>query len=146
MIDKDAIPLVGKDSMNDMHHEEVEIINTLWEYIEKEDTKAIAKQLEVLLEHMQEHFSSEEELMKGKAYPMYSIHQSDHSKVLNEVRHVYMNWRNTKDINQVKDYLKNELTVWLDQHIKAMDMPLSDFLQLHQNSQAEEEKDYFFTW
>ncbi len=129
MIDKDKVPLVSKDSMNEMHFEEIDIINTLWEFIEKEDIDAITKQMQVLIAHMQVHFTSEEDMMKGQSYPMYTIHQSDHNKVLSEARYMFMDWRNTKDLDRIREYCEDELLIWLDQHIKAMDMPLADFLE-----------------
>jgi hemerythrin len=77
---------------------------------------------------MQKHFSFEEGLMKDKSYPMYTIHQADHNKVLNETRYILMDWRNAKDIERLKEYFQEELIAWLDQHIKAMDIPMAEFV------------------
>ncbi len=129
MIDKNKLPTVSIKAINEIHFEEADIINTLYEVINEEDADAITKQIQLLVEHMQEHFSFEESLMRDKSYPMYTIHQADHNKVLNETRYILMDWRNAKDIDRLKEYFQEELITWLDQHIKAMDMPMADFVK-----------------
>lgn len=131
MIDKTKLPLVCVENINNIHFEEVDIINNLYELIDKQDESSITKQIQILVEHMQKHFSFEEELMKDKSYPMYSIHQADHNKVLNETRYILMDWRNSKDIDRLKEYFQDELIAWLDQHIKAMDTPMAEFVELN---------------
>jgi len=56
------------------------------------------------------------------------MHKADHDKVLNEARYAEMQWRNKKDVDALKEYLEAGIVTWLDQHIKAMDTPLADFL------------------
>jgi hemerythrin len=128
MLDKSQIPLVNIEAMNEIHFEEVEIINTLGNLIEKEDIQSITKQMQILIDHMQHHFSYEEDMMKNKSYPMYRVHQSDHNKVLSETRYIFMDWRNMKDIDRLKEYFQEDLLTWLDQHIKAMDTPMAEFI------------------
>jgi len=129
MIKLNTIPLVSIDSMNETHMEEVEIINTmLGQLEEKADFGAISKTFEELLEHIQEHFAGEEKLMKESYYPSLNMHKADHGKVLNEARYAEMQWRNKKDVDALKEYIEEEIIPWLDQHIKAMDMPMADFL------------------
>ena len=129
MIQKSNIPLVSLDTMNETHFEEVEIINMLLEKLDNDtDMASISSGFEKLLEHIVEHFSSEEKLMKESKYPVFNIHKSDHDKVLNTVRYAEMEWRNRKDIEALREYLEEELIVWLDQHIKAMDIPMADFI------------------
>ncbi len=129
MIDKNTLPLVAIDKMNEIHFEEIEILNTLSQLIDTpDDSDAITKQIQVLITHMQEHFTYEEGMMKEESYPMYSIHQADHNKVLNETRYILMDWRSAKDIERLREYFQDELIAWLDQHIKAMDQPAAEFL------------------
>jgi len=39
-----------------------------------------------------------------------------------------MEWRNRKDREVLREYLEEEIIPWLDQHIKAMDVPMADFI------------------
>ena len=128
MIDKTKLPVVKNEAMNEIHFEEADIINALYKLIEKEDTDAITKKIQELVEHMQKHFSFEEDMMKEKSYNMYTIHQADHNKVLNETRYILMDWRNAKDMDRLNEYFGEELPSWLDQHIKAMDIPMAEYL------------------
>jgi len=128
VIDKENLPRVNNEAINEIHLEEVDMLNTLSNIIDKQDTDAITSQIQLLVEHMQKHFSFEEGLMKDKSYPMYTIHQADHNKVLSETRYILMDWRNARDIERLKEYFQDELITWLDQHIKAMDTPMAEFL------------------
>ena len=134
MINQDDLPLVSYESMNETHFEEIAIINSLLEQINTQaDYNTLSTTLEKLLHHMQQHFSSEEELMKSSHYPSLNMHKADHDKVLNQARYAEMEWRNKKDIEALNEYLKEELIPWLDQHIKAMDTPMADFISQFSN-------------
>jgi len=115
--------------MNEVHLEEVAIINTLLEQLDnKMNFELFSKNLQKLLEHMKDHFSSEEELMKEVQYPSLQMHKADHDKVLNQTRYAEMQWRNKKDEDEIREYLEENIMPWLDQHIKAMDVPMADFV------------------
>ncbi len=123
------LPLVSLENMNIVHREELELLNTLLEQINSNaDFETLSKSLEELLSHMQEHFASEEKLMQEAQYPSFRMHKGDHDKVLNEARYAEMEWRNRKDADALREYLEEELATWLDQHIKAMDTPMADFV------------------
>jgi len=128
MIKEKNIPQVSLESMNKMHLEEVIIINKVFQNLENgADFETLSKSFEQLLEHMQEHFSSEELLMKKFHYPSLNMHKADHDKVLNQARYAQMQWRNKKDSAALKEFLEDDIVAWLDQHIKAMDVPMADF-------------------
>ena len=123
------LPQVSLESMNDVHLEEVHILNTLLKQLDSDaDCTTVSESFETLLAHMQEHFSSEERLMQEVQYPSYRMHKGDHDKVLNEARYAEMEWRNRRDVEALREYLEEELLTWLDQHIKAMDTPMADFV------------------
>jgi hemerythrin len=138
MIKQSDLPLVSLDTMNEVHFEEVELLNTLLEQLDsKAGFETLSESLEKLLEHMQEHFASEEKIMQEAQYPSFRMHKADHDKVLNETRYAEMEWRNRKDVDALREYLAEEIVPWLDQHIKAMDTPMADFV-----SQFDKYKNY----
>ena len=109
MINQNDLPLVSIESMNETHFEEIEIINLLLEQINsKEEHEKLSSTLENLLQHMDQHFSSEEELMKESHYPSLNMHKADHGKVINQARYAEMQWRNKKDIEALNEYLQEE--------------------------------------
>ena len=138
MIKQSDIPLVSLNTMNEVHFEEVEILNTLLKQLDSEaNFETLSQNLEELLAHMQEHFASEEKIMQEVQYPSFRMHKADHDKVLNETRYAEMEWRNRKEVDSLREYLAEDIVPWLDQHIKAMDTPMADFI-----SQFEKYKDY----
>ena len=129
MINQKDLPLVSLDSMNEVHFEEVDILNALLEQLNnKVGFEILSQSFEKLLEHMSEHFSGEEKLMKEMQYPSLQMHKADHDKVLNEARYAELQWRNKKDEDALREYLQGDVVVWLDQHIKAMDTPMADYV------------------
>lgn len=129
MLKQSDIPLVSLDSMNETHFEELDIINNLLEQLKvPADFERISSSLEALLAHMQEHFSGEEKMMQEAQFPSFRMHKADHDKVLNETRYAEMEWRNRKELEALKEYIEENVILWLDQHIKAMDTPMADFM------------------
>jgi len=129
MIKQKDLPLVSLNSMNEVHFEEVAILNTLLEQLDnKAGFEILSQSFEKFLEHMQEHFSGEEKLMKEIHFPSLQMHKADHDKVLNETRYAQMQWRNKKDEEELREYLEDDILPWLDQHIKAMDTPMADYV------------------
>ena len=129
MIKTEDIVQVSVSSMNEVHKEEVEIINELLKQLDsKVEFEKFSASFEKFITHMQEHFSGEEKLMKELQYPSLQMHKADHDKVLNQTRYVEMQWRNRRDEEAIREYLEDEIVVWLDQHIKAMDTPMADYI------------------
>ena len=129
MLKHSDLPTVSVEAMNTMHYEEVDVINAFLKELDVgRDFKHLSEHFDKLLAHMQKHFESEEKLMQEAQYPSFRMHKADHDKVLNEARYSEMEWRNRKDVDALKEYLDEELLPWLDQHIKAMDVPMADFI------------------
>ena len=129
MINQNDLALVTLQSMNETHFEEVAIINSLLAQIDiQADYDTLCITLDKLLAHMLQHFSGEEELMRNHHYPSLNMHKADHDKVLNQARYAEMQWRNKKDVEALKEYIEDDVVVWLDQHIKAMDTPMADYI------------------
>jgi len=128
MINKSDLSLIANEEINAIHLEEVEILNTLIALVNSgEDGLAITTAFEAFIDHMQAHFTYEEGLMKDSGYGMYSIHQAEHYKVLNEARYNLMDWNSSKDIERLREYFSEDLVAWYDQHVDAMDKPMADF-------------------
>lgn len=129
MINKSDLSLIENDEINAIHLEEVEILNSLILLVnDGTNVEAITTTFQEFIDHMQEHFAYEEGLMKGSGYAMYSIHQAEHYKVLNEARYNFMDWNSAKDIERLREYFGEDLVAWYDQHVDAMDKPMADFL------------------
>ena len=129
MIDKEKLPTVSFEEMNRVHYEETEHINEILERLEKgSDASEITEAVEKLLEHMREHFAFEESMLENRGFGMFDIHRSDHTRILNETRMAYMNWRNFKERDALKAFIEEDFIEWLNLHIQAMDSVAADFL------------------
>ncbi len=110
--------------IDEIHQEEVLLLESLMVMIEKEDILKITALFEQFIDHMQMHFSHEERLMKESGYTMFGIHQAEHYKVLNEARYKFMLWQSGRDLWDIREYFSEDFVEWLHQHIDAMDVPM----------------------
>ncbi len=136
LIDKNSLPLVDMDNMNDVHFEDVDIINNLSSLLDKyENTPSedlyqeINKQYEKWFEHTINHFASEEEMMLEKNFFAYPMHKGEHTNALQVMQGVYEYWKNKKDIQALKKYVQQDCIDWLLHHIQTMDTVTAKFLK-----------------
>ncbi len=134
MIDKTKLPTVSYDAMNEMHYEEADLINALLDTIGSGEERAVTEALEALMEHMQKHFGFEEEMLKNRGFSMFDTHRNDHARITGETRMAYMNWRNFRDREALKEFMEEEFIQWLNLHIQAMDTVAADFLKRLEDS------------
>ncbi len=134
LINKDNIPVVAMDFMNEVHHRDVEIINALFELVliyekepNEENFKRVNEQYEKWYAHTVEHFQGEEVKMREMNFPPYPMHKGEHDNALHRMNDIYQNWKETKNIQLLKIYLIEEIPVWFTQHIQTMDTITAHF-------------------
>lgn len=133
MLDKEQIPKVALEEMNEVHYEEVdlliELLNMLDALADGElPAQALDASLEKLLEHMREHFAGEEDRMVEAAFPPYPVHKAEHDRVLAEARSIYDAWLSDRDEQVLSTYLHRTFPAWMVQHISTMDAVTARFL------------------
>jgi hemerythrin len=128
LIDKSTLPQVAMEFMNDVHDEDVDIINDLYELVLKleqepsiENEEALEKKYQEWFEHTVEHFRGEEEKMQELRFPPYPMHKGEHDNALRKMDGIFRVWKDTKDLSIIKSYLMDELPQWLTHHIQTMD-------------------------
>jgi len=136
LIPQNEIPQVAMAFMNDVHAEDVEIINDLYERIlaYKQDAgeanaAAIDAQFERWYEHTLDHFEGEETKMLELNFPPYSMHKSEHDKALAQMENVYRGWKEKRDIRRLHEYITKDIPLWLSNHIQTMDTVTSMFFK-----------------
>ncbi|WP_456404145.1 bacteriohemerythrin [Hydrogenimonas sp.] len=134
MVEKKSLPRVAKEEMNAVHDEEADILNDVLERLETDEEETVTKAMERLLEHMQVHFDYEEGMLKNRGFAMFDTHRSDHVRIMNETRMAYMNWRNFRDREALREFIEAEFVEWLFLHIQAMDSVAADFLMRLEDS------------
>lgn len=135
LINFKEFPLVDMDSMNDVHENDIKIINDLNDLIEEyiiNESQELFEKLDAKyqewLEHTIEHFSGEEKMMIEKKFPPYAVHKQEHDNVLNAMKNVQEDLRRTKSAAGVKNFVQNGLVRWLYNHVQTMDTVTARFL------------------
>ena len=131
MIDFDILPKVVYNEMNEVHNEEVALINGLEPLLRDDDIEAIEKQLDLIFSHTIDHFQNEQRLMQEVGFPAYIMHKSEHDRVLNEMQMTVMNWRTQKDNKILQTYFFHTIPQWLAIHIASMDTVTAQFICMH---------------
>jgi len=136
MIDKEHLPRVVYEQMNEVHEEEVELLNHLEKILEENvlDIEKVDSVLEEMLVHTQEHFFNEEKLMKEVGFPAFIMHQGEHLRALNEMKRVVSHWQMTRDTDVIRDYFLGTLIEWLMLHINTMDTVTAQFITMRKGS------------
>ncbi|WP_419774341.1 bacteriohemerythrin [Halarcobacter sp.] len=136
LINKDDLPLVAEDFMNDVHYEDVDIINNLYEkllnYIAsetKENKNIVIDAYQDWYDHTVSHFKGEEDKMIELNFPPYMMHKGEHEKCLEQMRQVLDYFIKNDDKEFLKSYLELDLINWLVNHIQTMDTVTAMFFK-----------------
>lgn len=121
------LPMVAIPSMNDMHLEEMIIIDNLDAAIANSDVDTIAKLINELLEHSTIHFAHEEAIMQEAQYPDYQAHKSEHDRHLQELGSLVGYFERTREPKAIYAYSKGNLTPWRIHHIETMDTMMAEY-------------------
>lgn len=128
MIDIAALPKVAFGEMNEVHAEEIELINALESLLSDNDVAGIETQLDRIFQHTVDHFQNEQRLMQEVGFPAYMMHKAEHDRVLNEMQLTVMDWRTRKDNTILQTYFLQTVPAWLAQHIASMDTVTAQFI------------------
>lgn len=136
LIDKQNMPMVAMEFMNEVHKEDIDIINELYglivEYEKNSNHKNkefIDRKYEEWFKHTMSHFEGEEKLMLEKGFPPYHVHKGEHDKVLLHMDDIYKQWQKSGNIQLLKNFIANYLPQWLTQHIQTMDTVTAMFFK-----------------
>ena len=121
LIRPDEIQKVANMFMNAVHEDEIDLINDLYDSLKANDIDKADKLMEELLVDVEDHFSTEEALMKESDFFGYPMHKADHDRMRKEIKQVYDRWKQDKDPKKVIDFLENKFVPWLKLHVAQWD-------------------------
>jgi len=116
---------VAFEPMNEIHQNELEILEKLLKKIEKKED--IKKIFEEFLEDVKKHFSFEEELMQKYQFFAYIPHKMEHDRILNELNNLK---NHLIDYEYLNNYFKYNFLPWLENHIATMDTVTGGFFNM----------------
>lgn len=113
------------EAMQNTHEEEIIMLNEIDEIATKFETDETLKdileeKIEAYVDHVIDHFENEERLMLVNNFGAYSMHKSEHDKVLKRFDEAYIPWKKEGDIWGMVKFLRST-TTWIKEHIAAMD-------------------------
>lgn len=117
--------LLNNDAMDELHHEFLEIYNSVDIY----DIKSFQEKLTLLLAHSKKHFAQEEELMDTYGYSTSKEHKEEHNKVLAEMQYFLNLSASAFGQKMLKAYYIEKIPSWFDLHLLSMDSDLAHFLK-----------------
>jgi hemerythrin len=133
VVDTDKMPEVVLASMNQVHLEEIVLINRLGERViqaieGKRDREALNHLVVQWVEHTRTHFEGENRLMETYAFPPYPMHRAEHDKLLARIEILKDEWMRDQELAQLANFIFVEWLAWFDQHVKSMDRITAEFL------------------
>ncbi len=139
LIEYDEIPQVAMDFMNEVHKEDIDLINAIFEHILAYDgsdksAAAIDDLYTQWIEHTVIHFQNEEIKMQEMHFPPYLAHKGEHDRALQEMRDLFSHWQEHRDIKVLKIYFIETLPAWLQNHISTMDTVTARFFATGQSA------------
>lgn len=152
-----SLPAVALSFMNEVHHEELNLVHELLAQLDAEQTdesvnkaanEAISAQLAQWLAHTQAHFERENFLMQTYHFFAYPLHAAEHELALQQLSAVQSAWEQLTDRAALRAYIQTWRN-WLQQHISTMDFVTAQFLSqfpipnnLKEIDQLREHEDY----
>lgn len=115
--------LLQSGEMDEMHLDFAQLINELADAKGNQFVELFGR----LYEHCQAHFDREKELMSASVYPSLAEHDSEHQRILGELKQ-YQRKVNKGAITFARAYVKDRLPEWFQLHLTSMDSALAHHL------------------
>ncbi len=122
LIEPKSLPEVSYEGMNNVHRNEIQILNQLYDALKtNEPEEKINKLLKNFEEDLEKHFSYEEDLMRRTGFFAYECHFEEHNRVRKEVKEFINRWKKNKNNKLLAEYLEETFKNWIVEHVLTMD-------------------------
>ena len=124
----DEVPKIDIREIDTEHEAIVQCVNDLHAgMLDRVTHEVLIGRLEELVARTEEHFSTEEALMREHDYPDYIKHKLEHEKLIAHVVDLERQFRQGDDLLSFAIAL--DLKNWASIHIDRSDQPLGEFLR-----------------
>lgn len=126
----DSMPKVAMPFMNNVHCEELTIVNRLDALLSTTEISEIeiSTCLKEWVAHTETHFARENRLMEEYRFPAYQIHLGEHERAYQYLLEVQKSWEENHDTEILNTYVKETWPIWFEQHLNTMDAITAKFL------------------
>ena len=115
---------VGVPSIDEAHHEFVDLLNALPEASDADFSRLFLE----LVAHSHEHFAEEERMMERTSFPVIAVHKAEHERVLAELKEIQQ-LLEEGDFVSARAYVKDQLSAWFVLHRNTMDYVTAAHIQ-----------------
>jgi len=118
--------LVHVDQIDSQHKILCNDINLVYDSVMAFDKKTTLKLLHEFIKHLDEHFKTEEKMMKDFAFPGYISHKLEHDRFYSQIRRTTDKYDKNKEafgLEQLKSIKR-----WFFNHIEINDKKCGDYL------------------
>ena len=129
VLEPENIPQVAMDAMNDVHREELAIVNSVHSAIIAENEAEVSQLCQHWLEHTKAHFDRENTLMEKYGFPAFHCHHGEHVEALQGLQSIIQEWEENNDLGILAAYVANVWPQWYVNHISTMDIVTSAFIK-----------------
>jgi len=121
LLRKEDVQQVSNDVMNMLHEEELDIINNFHDAVLAKDIEKIDELFPVVEFDVEDHFSTEEEMMEQSQFYAMQMHKSEHDTLREKLKKVKEHWIAHKDPKEVKTFLEDDFKHWMVLHVARWD-------------------------
>ncbi len=112
---------VSNAMMNMLHEEEIMIINDFHDAVLAKDIGKIDELFKVVIFDVEDHFTTEEEMMEESKFYAMAIHKAEHDTLRKKLGELKENWDKRKEPLEIQRFLEDEFKHWLVLHISRWD-------------------------
>ncbi|HHD75354.1 MAG TPA: bacteriohemerythrin [Campylobacterales bacterium] len=121
LFEKTEVQQVSNAMMNMLHEEEIQIVNDFHDAVVAKDIEKIDDLFKVLKYDIEDHFSTEEEMMEESQFYAAAIHKADHDSMRKKVEAIEEAWKVNRDPKEVQNFLEGDFKSWLVLHVARWD-------------------------
>ncbi len=121
MLDFKELPKVANDLFNALHEDELQLIKELHLACEEGNLEKVDRLMDLLVYDVEDHFSTEEELMRQAEFFAYPMHKAEHDSMRASIKALYQDWKASRDARVVMDFIGEKFVPWLLLHISRWD-------------------------
>ena len=134
MFELEDLPEVALGGLNDLHAEEVEMINRLaelaGEVMASPESEGEAQEIDALLglfrEHVEEHFDVEQTNMANTKYDGLADHKAEHDAIREVLENLVGAWQQSRDAAPLVTFFESYLPEWFIDHVGTFDVPTAE--------------------
>lgn len=129
VLESSQIPHVAMAKMNEVHREELDIVNSINNAICAKDVEKVTHLCQQWWEHTQAHFERENGFMQTYNFPAFHCHHTEHENALQTLDSVIKAWQENQDLTALSAYVTQTWPDWYINHISTMDTVTSAYIK-----------------